>query len=277
MQDKKQIIGLILSVVLSVGLVVAGANAATTVGNAVSVGSTLAVTATTTLDGDITLGNAAGDNIRITGTPTFTPTTTFSAGISVGGDLTASMDLTVTATTTMNGDIVLGNATADNITTTGIFTTTTWAGGTIIGGDVSGILDLTANGTSTFNGDVTLGDAVGDNIRVNGIISSATTTLLSIGGGPMISKLYSTSTVIDFGAIAALACATSSTSLSGVLVGDPIVLGVPEGVAGATTTISWNAWVSANDTVYVRVCNVGSSGPTPNFPAATFRIDVWQH
>ncbi len=101
MQDKKQIIGLILSVVLSVGLVVIGVNAATTVGNAVVVGDALTVTATTTLNssvaldnaadltvgtgtstfaGDVTLGDAAADNIRITGTIKSATTSLLSIG-----------------------------------------------------------------------------------------------------------------------------------------------------------------------------------------------------
>ncbi|MDO8524120.1 MAG: hypothetical protein Q7R99_00645, partial [bacterium] len=174
--------------------------------------------------------------------------------------------------------IVLGNATADNITTTGIFTTTTWVGGVIIGGDISGVLDLTAAGTSTFNGDVTLGDAVGDNIRVNGIISSATTTLLSIGGGQMISQHLSGTASLDFPAISSFTCATSATAITvtGAADGDTVVLGVPNAFANGTSTIIWNGWVSAADAVSVRVCNIG--GPvTQDFAAATFRADVWKH
>lgn len=93
----------------------------------------------------------------------------------------------------------------------------------------------------------------------------------------MVTKLYSTSTVLDFGAIAALACATSSTSLSGAVAGDIVFLGMAQEIAGATSTVVWNAWVPAADTVYVRVCNVGSSAATPNFATGTVRIDVLRH
>ncbi|MDD4990316.1 MAG: hypothetical protein PHW31_03335, partial [Candidatus Pacebacteria bacterium] len=136
--------------------------------------------------------------------------------------------------------------------------------------------DITVTGTTTLNGDITLGSASSDNIVITGTVASATTTLLSIGGGPIISHLYSTSTAIDFGIITASDCATSSTSLSGVLIGDPVVLGVPNEVAAATSTVSWNAWVVASGMVYVRVCNNGPAA-TPDFDPGTFRIDVWQH
>lgn len=184
MQDKKQIISLILSVVLSIGLVVAGVNAASTIGNDVAVGGDLDVTATTTLNGDVTLGNGAGDNVRITGT-------------------------------------------------------------------VSAATGITA--------------------------SSVTSTLLSVGGGQAISKHLSGTASLDFGAIAAQACATSSITVTGAVDGNVVALGVPNAVASATSTVSWNAWVAANDTVYVRICNEGSSAATPDFSAATFRADVWQH
>ena len=101
MQDKKQIIGLILSVVLSVGLVVVGVNAATTVGTDVSVAGDLAVTATTTLNGDVVLGNAAGDNIAITGTVSaatgITASSVTSTVLSIGSGQQISKHLSGTA------------------------------------------------------------------------------------------------------------------------------------------------------------------------------------
>jgi len=179
MQDKKQTIGLFLSVVLSVGLVVIGVNAATTVGNAVSVGSTLAVTATTTLNGDVVLGNATADNIAFTG--------------QIGGDMNVI------------GRIIIGAS-----------------------------------------------------------------------GFPITKHLSATSSV-NFAAINALDCATSSVTVTGAAVGDTVYLGTPNEVAAATSTVMWNAWVAATNTVYVRVCNIGSSAATPNFDAGVFRVDVWQH
>ena len=247
MQDKKQIIGLILSVVLSVGLVFAGVNAATTVGTDVSVAGDLAVTATTTLSGDLTVAN----------------------------NIVASDDLTVTATTTLNGDIILGNAAGDNITIGGTIASFTAATGSIADLTVTGDLAVTA--TTTLSGDLTVANNIvaSDDLAVTGY--TTTTGGLSIGGGPIVSYLYSTSTVLNFGAIAALNCATSSTSLSGVVAGDVVTLGMAQEIAGATSTVSWNAWVPAADTVYVRVCNVGSSNATPDFDPGTVRIDVWQH
>lgn len=239
MQDKKQIIGLILSVVLSVGLVVVGVNAATTVGNDVTVGNALTVTGTTT----------------------------------VGTILSVGATTTLSATTTISGTLILSNA-ADLFVGTG---TSTFAGAVTIANNVVASDDLAVTGTTTLSSGLSVANNIvaSDDLSVAGY--TTTTGGLSIGGGLVISKLYSTSTVLDFGAIAAAACATSNTSISGVLPGDVVSLGMAQTIAGATTTVTWNGWVPAADLVYVRVCNIGTSGPTPNFDSGTVRIDVWQH
>jgi hypothetical protein len=96
MQDKKQIIGLILSVVLSVGLVFAGVNAATTIGNDVSVGGTLAVGGTVASVGNLSVGSKA-------------TTTAASGNFATLGTITSTGDLYVGAkatTTAASGNFV---------------------------------------------------------------------------------------------------------------------------------------------------------------------------
>ena len=196
MQDKKQVIGLILSVVLSVGLVVIGVNAATTVGNDVSIGGALSISATTTALGSVILENTA--------------------------------------------DLTVGSA------------------------------------TSTFAGDVSLGDGQGDNIRINGTVSSATTTLLSIGGGQMISKNLFSSGTIDFPALGIYdKCSSSTIAVPGAVAGDVVYLGVPTGVFNSLS-VYWNAVVSSADTVSVIVCNA-STATTSDIASGVFKVAVLQH
>lgn len=74
---------------------------------AVTLGSTLAVTGATSLNGDVNLGNASGDTITVTGTPTFAEATTFSDTIVVAD------------TATFNGGVILGSSDADVIEVNG--------------------------------------------------------------------------------------------------------------------------------------------------------------
>jgi hypothetical protein len=69
------------------GITAGGTLAATfastiTLASAVSCSSTLAVTGAATFNGAVTLGDAAGDTITVTGTPTFAQNTTFSGDVS---------------------------------------------------------------------------------------------------------------------------------------------------------------------------------------------------
>lgn len=171
MQDKKQIIGLILSVVLSVGLVVVGVNAATTVGTDVSVAGDLAVVSTTTLNGDVVLGNAAGDNILITGVITnFTAATGTIVDANVSGDLDVG-----NGTTTLGGDLVVANniAAADDLSVAGYATAT--AGLTIGAGQVIS-KHLSAAASLDF-GVITAATCATASMAVTGAASADTVTV----------------------------------------------------------------------------------------------------
>ena len=99
----------------------------------------LIVSGATSLNGNVTLGDAAGDVIPVTGTSTFTQVITASGGVSgalngsVGGVTPAAgafTTLTASGATTLNGAVTLGDAAGDVITSTGVFGIAN--GGTIV-------------------------------------------------------------------------------------------------------------------------------------------------
>lgn len=126
MQDKKQIIGLILSVVLSVGLVFAGVNAATTIGNDVSVGGALAVGSTIASVGNLSVGSKA-------------TTTAASGNFATLGTITSTGDLYVGAKATTT-------AASGNFATQGTITS---ARATDIGWAVASSTNAACNTTCT--------------------------------------------------------------------------------------------------------------------------------
>lgn len=146
---------------------------------------------------------------------------------------------------------------------------------------------------------VSASTTVGNNVDIGGTIFSvgdlmiagkATTTAASgnfategsvtIGSGTAISKHLSTSTVIDFPAIAATSCATSvaSVGLIGVAAGDMVVAGpTATGSLIESFPLVWSAYASsADDYVSLTVCNIGNSGSV-DLGDQTWRFDVWKH
>jgi len=87
-----------------------------------SVGGALTVTGASTLNGNVTVGDAAADTVTVNGTTTFagaSVTTTFAGNTQVGGNLG------VTGSVGLNGNVTVGDAAADTVTVNG---TTTFAG-----------------------------------------------------------------------------------------------------------------------------------------------------
>ncbi len=243
MQDKKQIIGLILSVVLSVGLVVVGVNAATTIGTDVSVAGDLAVVSTTTI----------------------------SEGLTVTNNIVASDDLTVTATTTLNGDVVLGNA-ADLAVGTG---TSTFAGDVTVSRNLLASDDLDVTGTTTLAKGLSVAHNIvaSDDVAITGY--TTTTGGLSVGGGQVISKHLTGTASLTFGVITANTCATASMTVTGAAAGDTVTIGVPYAFAIKQDAVSWSGYATT-DVAVVKICNP-TTASTASFAAGTFRADVWQH
>ena len=185
-----------------------------------SVGGALTVTGASTLNGNVTVGDAAADTVTVNGTTTFagaSVTTTFAGNTQVGGNLG------VTGSVGLNGNVTVGDAAADTVTVNG---TTTFAG--------SGV-------TTTFAGDVAVngGDVTSSATTFN--LLNATVTTLNIGGA---------ATAVEIGA------ATGTTSVNNDLTVDGnTTLG-----NATTDTVTLTARVASNvlpsaDVTY----NLGSS------------------
>lgn len=98
-------------------------------------------------------------------------------------------------------------------------------------------------------------------------------TGVSVGGGAKILKTLSTTSVIDFAAVAASDCVDSAgITLTGAVDGDVVEVGTVNAVA-SIAGLQFTAYTSAADTVKVRACNVKTSASSD--PAsATFRVSI---
>ena len=69
-----------------------------------------------------------------------------------------------------------------------------------------------------------------------------------------------------------------TVALSGASDGDSIALGVPNSLMAAGSGIlNYAAWVSAANTVTIRVCNLNVNGPKTDPVSGIIRVDVWKH
>lgn len=98
---------------------------------------------------------------------------------------------------------------------------------------------------------------------------------LAIGsGGAAISKVLTATATLDFADTPAGTSDAQFITVTGAVVGDVVVLGIPNGSAGGESVFT--AWVSAADTIYVKMSNIGLlSNIDP--PSGTFRATVIQH
>lgn len=250
-----------LSVLVSFAFVAVSASAATTISTNIDTGGTLNVTGNSTLASvDIGGAYAAGSGSGVTISP--------AGALSFNGDLSINGYATTTAT---SGNI----ATAGTLTVVGnSVLASTDVGGGYTAGSGSGATISTAGALST-NG----------NLSVNGYATTTATTgniategSLLIGGstGTAIVRHISNSASLDFATIAANSCQTQTLTVTGAADADTVSLGVPNALAAASTTLAFSGWVSAANTVSVRVCQVATQG-TSDPAAATIRADVWKH
>ena len=184
----------------------------------------LNATGATTLDGAVTLGNASGDIITVTGTATFTPSADFDGGFTVAGSQTIDMGA--------NAVTNVADPTADQHAATKAYVDTqiSSGGGTLTIGDGSStdgvvvgtdtlVFAGTANEVSTAvtNNTVTIGlpddvtisgDAtVTGNLTVNGTTTTLSTTnsvvedlLIELGNGTSGAPANDAGLVIERGA-----------------------------------------------------------------------------
>jgi hypothetical protein len=103
---------------------------------------------------------------------------------------------------------------------------------------------------------------------------------VTIGGGtPILEHLSKMFAVSVAGGIGPGGCLTLPTiAFVGASDGDTIALGIPNALVAGTAGdfLEYFAWVSAANTVSVRVCNLkGTSGN--NFASGQIRVDIWKH
>ena len=117
-------------------------------------------------------------NINVTGTATFG---TFSVGALTGTSATYTGNLTVQGTSDLQGNVDIGDTSADTVTVTGRFdsslvpsitntnaigsTSLRWSNIYTVDADISG--NLTVSGNATIGGNITIGDADTDSINIS--------------------------------------------------------------------------------------------------------------
>lgn len=134
-----------------------------------------------------------------------------------------------------------------------------------------------ANGTITVGGTNASALAIGRSTVTTSINGITDANNLKIGSGTTILKHLSASGSITAGATLPSTCGAAGTiTVTGANAGDTAI-GTPTPVSGGIETKSmvWNAYVSAADTVTIRVCNISALSVTPS--TQTWRADVWQH
>jgi hypothetical protein len=153
---------------------------------------------TTTLKGDVVLGDSATNEVTFNAK---VKNTTFSGDVTLegvntdlsvggnsalGGTLSVSGNsvlggtLSVSSNFSVNGHTTLGNASSDTITLTGTVGATTFNGDVTLSGTSTDLTvggAITVAGATTLNGNVTLGNAAADTILINGDIHGASNTV----------------------------------------------------------------------------------------------------
>jgi hypothetical protein len=153
------------------------------------------------------------------------------------------------------------------------------AGNTTVAGTlgVTGTSTLAATdivGTTTVQGAVTINESGADvDTRIEGdtnanlLVVDAGDDTVSIGGGTGIKEILTATAALDFPSITTVTDEDLTITVTGAAVGDACHLGLP---AAPTGNLAWNCFVSATDTVTVRVHNYTDGAIDP--ASATYRV-----
>jgi len=94
---------------------------------------------------------------------------------------------------------------------------------------------------------------------------------LTIGDGGNLKAIYSANVALTFTSISAVTGQEQPATVTGARVGDDVSASPPNNLGN--TALLWNARVSADNTVQVRVINPTAGALTPTSPS-TWRITV---
>lgn len=136
------------------------------------------------------------------------------------------------------------------------------SGDVVIRGGIGG----TASGTITLDSGVEVGAPAGGN-KGDGSINAGSFYI----DGNILPTVLSGTAVLDFGSIASFDQTDLTITVTGAVVGDEILLGLP---AAPTAGIIFNAFVSAVDTITVRAHNYTAGAIDP--ASATYNAKVFQ-
>jgi len=115
---------------------------------------------------------------------------------------------------------------------------------------------------------------VGNISQVGNLTTSGT---VAIGAGTPIVRHLSASFNPTFPTLKPGACSVAAFPFTGVADGDTVALGVPNSRLTGGGVLQYFAWVTATDTVSLRVCNIDPNSPQKSAATGSIRIDVWKH
>lgn len=126
----------------------------------------------------------------------------------------------------------------------------------------------------TGNQSITGNLNVSGNSTTGGNSTTAGTVTIGAGGTPIVAHLSTTFTPTAFVWKSGSACTSQAFTLTGASDGDTIALGVPNERMSAPNLI-YSGWVSAADTITLRVCAIGTK--PSKFGTGAIRVDLWKH
>ncbi len=172
--------------------------------------------------------------------------------------------------------VTLTSAAVDNPTiTNGTMSGTAISNAPISGSAISGgsitsaaLSSVTVSGSSISGGSIN-NTAIGQTTPAAGSFTSLSAASLSLNGSPLLPVLSGTSGSIGGGLLVAGACSQGSVTISGASVGMAVVA-TPNTYPGDAS--AWKAYVSAANTVIVKVCALIAVTPS----ASTYNVRVIQ-
>jgi YVTN family beta-propeller protein len=137
---------------------------------------------------------------------------------------------------------------------------------------------------NTASGNILLGRSAGVtkfSVDGKGDVAASGSVTIGTGGTPILEHLSQTISLNVAAAGPATCAPLTSFNLTGASDGDSLALGVPNSLLNPTLTgagiLNYSAWVSAANTITIRVCNVNPNGPKSNAVSGTIRVDIWKH